>query len=104
MDRSRTIAGSVEGIISRDRQLGRTLILLGRSGDKEAVKTLFDLFSPMLENRSRVCGIANEDLWSEQALAFMKCLLHFHVKESDYINEFWAWRKEKERKEEAPTV
>lgn len=53
---------------------------------------LFLLFSPVLEKYSRVCGVPDEDLGAEQALAFIKCLRRFQVGESGYEEEFQRWK------------
>ena len=73
--------------------LCRELILQGKGGSEEALERLFQLFSPLLENRSRIYGVRDEELGAEQSLAFLKCLLHFTVEELSYREEFTRWER-----------
>lgn len=83
----------------RERKvLCRELILKGKEGGEDALELLFQLFAPMLENRSRVYGVRDEELSAEQSLAFLKCLLHFTVEELAYAEEFIKWERKKDDK------
>ena len=66
----------------------RKLLKNSKKGDKQAVCLLKDMFNNMIVKYSFLFGSVDEDLYSEQLIAFIKCVKRFEVNEELYIKLF----------------
>jgi hypothetical protein len=69
----------------------RKLIKNSKKGDKQTVCLIKDMFNNMIVKYSFLFGAVDEDLYSEQVIAFMKCVKRFEINEELYIKLFQTY-------------